>query len=624
MAHYRLEAIRTFFNILEPSERRKFRYLLGFTLLSAGIQSIGVAAIFPFMNMVLDPEVLTRNPWLFFLQDLLKTDDSMTLTMFFGGVLLVLIIAGNLASTYTQWLGSRFVWQLNHRLSSSLLKRYLSCPYTYYLDKNSAELGKNVLAEVGEMTHSFLIPLLTVVTKLLLAGGILVLLLVVDPVVTLIAFTLIGGAYLSIFRGFRKQLSRAGEKRYLLNTQRYQTVNEVMGGIKELKILGRESFFLERFNQSSRKMVDLHAWSEMIGKLPRHLMEVVSFGGVVVLTLVLLATRGNVQQIIPLISLYAFAGYRLMPSLQDAFNAVTTLQFSLASVEKIERDLQMGEGPTGEREDGCDSHEGPVSAQPDSGKPVLQLRRDMRLEEVSFWYPGKPEAVLHKVNLVIPRHSSMALAGPSGAGKTTLADILLGLLVPQEGRFLVDGQPVTTANSPLWQQNLGYVPQQIYLSDDTVRHNIAFGIPESMIDHDAVRRAAQIANIDAFITEELPLGYDTLVGERGIRLSGGQRQRIGLARALYHDPEVLVLDEATSALDGITETAVIRAIENISRLKTMIVIAHRMETIRECDQIVLLEEGRIVDQGTYQELLVGNERFRAMAREENTGKDVTQ
>lgn len=605
MIKQKLSVTRKIFLLLENDEQKEFRILLLATILAALFQSFGVAAIFPFMSMVLQPEIIRQSPWMGALYSFLGFSGTNGFIIFFGCVLLVLIVVGNLLSTYALWFQFGFVWRINHRLSTALLRKYLFFPYDFFLNHNSAELGKNVLAEVNEMTRNFLIPLMMVITKMLMATAILGLLMLMNPVVTLVAGVTIGGTYTLILGYFRRKLNSAGRKRLKLNTQRYKAVNEAMGGIKEVKILGKESHFLDQFATYSQRFSELQAWQEIIGKVPRHLMEIVSFGGVVVLTLIILVTKDNVQQAIPLISLYAFAGYRLMPALQDAFNSLTTLQFSSAIVDRIHADITI-ESPDAS----------PVLA---DGEDVerLPFEDGIRLEHVNYAYPNSREVVVNDVSLSIQRNTAIAIAGPTGSGKTTLVDIILGLLTPDSGRILVDGQAITSKNRTAWQRNLGYVPQQIYLSDDTVTRNIAFGTPDEQIDINAVIRAATIANIHEFITEKMPDGYDTLVGEQGIRLSGGQRQRIGLARALYHDPEIMVLDEATSSLDGITEAAVIRAMENVAKLKTMIIIAHRITTIRNCDVIYVMDKGQITAQGTYEELMANNRQFQAMERSAN-------
>ncbi|MDO9574114.1 MAG: ABC transporter ATP-binding protein, partial [Candidatus Contubernalis sp.] len=418
---------------------------------------------------------------------------------------------------------------------------------------------------------------------------------------TLIVAGVLGGSYGLIYLKLSKRLSRAGRRRLAANKERFKAANEALGGIKDIKVLGRELYFLDRFITNSKKFSNLQSWNELVGQIPRYAMEVVAFGGVIILILGLLSVTSNAQGVIPLVSFFAFAGYRLMPALQEIYQAFTKVQFSKAVLHKIHRDISEEGGRNLEEYRDMDSL-----------KP-LSFEKEIELNNIVFSYLGSNDRVLKDINVKIERNTSIAIVGSTGSGKTTLVDIILGLLTPQAGEMNVDGVLVNEDNIRNWQRNLGYVPQQIYLNDDTIAHNIAFGVPNAEIDMEAVKKAARIANLEEFILNDLPQGFDTVVGERGVRLSGGERQRVGIARALYHDPEVLILDEATSALDGITEDSVMKAIEKISKLKTMIVIAHRLTTVKKCNRVYMMSRGEIVAQGSYEELLQYNPQFQAMA-----------
>ncbi len=337
--------------------------------------------------------------------------------------------------------------------------------------------------------------------------------------------------------------------------------------------------------------------------LSKNVLEGIGFGGIIVFVLILFVTREDARQVIPLATLFAFAGYRIMPAIQEIFASFSGIQFHEAVLNRIHKDI-TAPGPA----------ERPASFSDQALPEPLPFKNQIELKSISYIYPNSGEPVLSSINLSIKRNTAVGFVGPTGAGKTTLVDIILGLLLPQAGQMLIDGVPIDENNRLKWQRNLGYVPQFIYLSDDTVARNIAFGRSDQDIDQEALIKAARIANIHDFIINELPAGYDTLVGEQGIRLSGGQRQRIGIARALYHDPEVLVFDKATSALDGVTEETVLAAMESATRLKTLIIIAHRLSTVEPCDMVYLIDRGRIVDKGTYNELIEKNEQFRSMAK----------
>jgi ATP-binding cassette subfamily C protein len=494
-------------------------------------------------------------------------------------------------SAFATWLRIRFVWQKNHALSAALLKKYLSMPYAYFLGQNTADLGKNVLFEVQQLTGNFLMPLLSIFTSIMIIIVILGLLLYVNPVMTLGTAAVLALFYFSIYYYYSDKLRRGGVKRIEENKKRYKSASEALGGIKDIKILGVEDFFLSRFMKSSNKFSQLQSWQQIVGQMPRYIMETVAFGGIVGLLIFLVSSNVPVQRIIPLISFFVFAGYRLIPSLQETFNSITVMKFNKAVLDKVHEDMMEG-GLI--KEDTLSK-----------GKRIspVAFNDEITLKNIYFSYSGNGKDTLKDINIEVKKGSFVALIGSTGSGKTTLVDLLLGLLTPSSGDFRVDGVMINQNNVKNWQADLGYVPQQIYLSDDTIARNIAFGLPDDKIDMDQVRKSAQMANLSSFIDEELSEGYDTVIGERGIRLSGGQRQRIGIARALYFEPQVLIFDEATSSLDNETEQEVLKAIESIAKLKTMIVIAHRLTTVKNCDRVYVVEKGRIINEGSYSEIV---------------------
>ncbi|MDZ7793218.1 MAG: ATP-binding cassette domain-containing protein [Spirochaetia bacterium] len=334
----------------------------------------------------------------------------------------------------------------------------------------------------------------------------------------------------------------------------------------------------------------------MISEIPRYLLETVAFGGIVVLLLFILYTEGQLDNAIPMIGLYALAGYRLMPSLQAVFRGVTSMRYNLPAVDLLYNHMYSGRA--------IKVYDG----------DALSINEDITLNNITFSYPNSKVPVIKDQTLTIKANTTVGFVGPTGCGKTTIIDIILGLLEPQSGELRIDGKKIEGKDIFRWQNTLGYVQQNIYLSDDTVAQNIAFGEKKESIYTTEVKRAASVANIDNFIESELPYGYETVIGERGIRLSGGQRQRLGIARAVYKNPSVLILDEATSALDGFTEDAIMDAIKALSGQKTILMIAHRLTTLRECDQIFMLDKGKIVDKGTYEELFESNQSFRQLAQ----------
>jgi len=589
--------------ILTRREKLQVGILLVAIIAMAFSQAIGVASVLPFISLVMDPNMVFDNHYLYWVYDTFNFTSVNRFIVFAGVGMFAIIILANAISAFATWLKLRFAWMNNHRLSRRLLEKYLSMPYVYYLNQNSADLSKNVLYEVNNLTNSYLIPLLTIITRGMVVFFMLAMLFWIDVMVSLIALFVLGGAYLLIFFKINKALKYRGMLRRMANKMRFKTVSEAFGGIKETKVLNREPFFLEAYSRESLKQARLMSWNAVIGQIPRFVLEAIAFGGIIIFVLVLLLTREDARQVIPLASLFAFAGYRLMPALQEIFTSFTQMQFNMAVLDRIYEDFTRVE-------------KGTVADTFSRSKKVekLPFAGEITLENISYNYPDTAYPVISNINLTIKRNTSVAFVGSTGSGKTTLIDIILGLLPPQQGRLLIDDMPLDSSNTIKWQRKIGYVPQHIYLSDDTAARNIAFGVSDKQIDWEALEEAARIANIQDFITDELPQGYETLVGERGIRLSGGQRQRIGIARALYHDPEVLVFDEATSALDGVTEEMVLQAMENAAKLKTLIIIAHRLTTVKNCDMVYLLDRGRIVAEGNYDQLMRSSEQFRKMAK----------
>jgi ATP-binding cassette, subfamily B, bacterial PglK len=444
-----------------------------------------------------------------------------------------------------------------------------------------------------------LLPLTDFAARLVVAVAMLGLLVAVDPLLALSVLGVLGTAYAGVYLGFRAYLYRLGRDRYTSGRMRFKTASEALQGIKAVKVGGRERYFLAKFEAASAEFSALQPRFQTLSRTPRYVLETLAFGGIVVIVLVLLRAERTLADVIPVLSLYALAGYRMLPAMQEMFSSITQVRFHAPVVDTIY--------------DQFTRHT--VSAPlPEADVPPLPLRREIELRGLRFRYQGADALTLDGIDLTIARNSSVAFVGPTGSGKSTLVDILVGLLRADEGEVRVDGVPVTPENVRAWQASIGYVPQEAMLFDDTVLRNIVFGVEDAAVDRARVERAARLARIHDFITDELSEGYDTVVGERGIRLSGGQRQRIGLARALYREPSVLILDEATSALDGVTEREVMEAIAGMRNQVTLVLIAHRLTTVRDCDRIYLLDGGRITDEGTYGDLIASNHLFRGMAK----------
>src|SRR3989304_6232035 len=523
MIRGKLDFIAKLSSLFDRGEKLQFLGVMLLSLVVAFLDALGVASILPFIIFVIYPSFVYNNQQLNWVFNSLGFTSTQSFLIFVGFVMLGIIVAGNLVSALATWVQARFVWRNNHRISSDLLKKYLSLPYVFFLNQNSSNLGKNVLSEVMQLTKGLLVPLINLLTGFAVVLVIAALLLYVNPQVTLIASVVIAIPYLLIYFNLRRKLRAGGKLRLEENRGRFKAANEALGGIKDIKILGREGFFLKRFSKHSEKFSNVQVWSGVVGQIPRYITEIITFGGAVGVILFLLYSGRDVQQIIPLVGFFALAWHRLLPSLQAIFSSFTDLQFNTAVLDKIFEDLHVSEAGTEK-----------ISFGGKLPRPA-PFEKSIKLENISFSYPGEREPVLKGVNLEVEKNTSVALVGPTGCGKTTLGDIVLGLLTPDQGVIRVDDAEITKENIKNWQRNVGYVPQQIYLSDDTVARNIAFGLPDEKIDMSQVKRVAKLANIHDFIEKETLGGYDTVVGERGVRLSGGQKQRIGRARALYKD-----------------------------------------------------------------------------------------
>jgi len=589
--------------LLDTRDRGTAGVVLASLILVALFEVAGIASIMPFMAVVMNPEVIHTNRFLERAFQELGFQSDQTYLIALGLLVLGLLVFGNVVKAVSLWLTLRFHNGLYYKLARRLLARYMSLPYTFFLNRNTAEMSKNILGEVQTVIGGVLDPMTKAISSLLVCTAILTLLIVVDPLVALAIFLVLGGCYVLVYTLVRRKLQSIGRQQVEASTQKFKWAGESLSGIKDLKVLGREHTFLQRFSLHAAKHAHNNVTAGLISALPRFALEGVAFGGILLVVIYFVAQDEGIGQMVPLLALYAFAGYRLMPSLQELFVAFARLRFSAPGLDVVYRDLALAPIQSEDSE----QHLRPASDAP------LPFKERLELRDVSFSYEGTFESALRRLNLRIMPNTSIGLVGPTGCGKSTTVDLILGLISPSKGEILVDEAPITTANVRQWQQNVGYVPQTIYISDDTIARNIAFGVPDEEIDMARVRGAACLAKLAEFVENELPDRYETAIGERGVRLSGGQRQRIGIARALYRDPPVLIMDEATSALDGVTEEHIMNAVRTLSGKKTIILIAHRLTTVRDCDVIYLLERGSIVSQGTFDELMRDSSWFRASA-----------
>lgn len=583
--------------LLTPKERLHASLLVTMILIMALLDAVGIASIMPFIAVLTKPQIVQTNIFFAKLQQHLSITNSKDFLFILGLSVFALLVSSLAFKAFATYVQVRFTLMREYSLGQRLIDGYLHQPYIWFLNRHSVELGKTVLSEVSNVVHGVLVPFMTLIAQSAVALTLLILLFLVDPFLALSACATLGTSYCLIYKLTKKFLSGIGQQRFKANQQRFTAVNEVFSAVKEVKVSGLEDIYIKRFSQPAAIYAKNHAASHMVAQLPRYALEAVTFGGMLLIILYLMKRSGGLSSALPIIAVYALAGYRLMPALQQVYASFSQMRFARPALDALHKDLMSLHHKS--QQEPCTEKQ--------------QLNQTIHLCNIEFSYPEATQPTLKNVNLKIAARSTIGLVGSTGSGKTTLADLILGLLEPQKGSLVVDGKIIDTGNCRKWQKSIGYVPQQIYLTDDTVAANIAFGTKPADIDWTALSRAAKIANLHNFVVNSLPSQYNTVVGERGVRLSGGQRQRIGIARALYHNPQVLILDEATSALDSLTEQAVMEAINNLRNDITIILIAHRLSTVRTCDQIVLLDNGEVKGQGTYTQLLQNNHIFRAMA-----------
>lgn len=593
----KMSTIKKLFDLLSDQERKRAALLVGMILVMALLDVLGVASIMPFMAVLASPQMVETNPILKVVYAWLDFNDHRDFLFAMGVAVFVLLMVSLAFKALTTYAQIRFSLMREYSIGKRLVELYLNQPYSWFLTRNSADLGKSIVSDVQTVINSGLMPLMTIIAQSTVAIALLILLLVVDPLLALSVGVVLGISYGAIFTTINGLIKHLGQRRVIANQQRFAALSEAFGASKEVKVGRLEDVFIQRFAKPAQTYAQGQATVQIISQLPRFLVEGIAIGGMLLVMLYFMLRSGGFAAALPVIALYAFAGYRLMPALQQIYSAFTQLRYVTPALNALHADLA---GPCG-------------TYQLDKNFATLSLTQSIALDKIVYRYPNSTQPSLKAISLNIPVKSTVGFVGTTGSGKTTLVDLILGLLEPQEGELRVDGQAVVSANRSQWQRCIGYVPQHIYLSDDTIAANIAFGVAPEYVNQQVVEHVAKIANLHCFVVNELQLGYATIVGERGVRLSGGQRQRIGIARALYHNPSVLIMDEATSALDNLTEQSVMEAVNKIGQGITIILIAHRLSTVKACDQIFLLEKGELKAQGTFDELAKTSESFRRMA-----------
>jgi ABC-type bacteriocin/lantibiotic exporter with double-glycine peptidase domain len=577
-----MKTLFEFVRALQAAERRKLAWVMLGIAVSGVMDVAGIASVAPFLTLVANPGAVRDLRGLSLIQEFFGVTHERDLVVVVGLLSLAVIVAANALNAWVTWTQVKLTNMVGFTVSRRLLHAYVRQPQLLLTNRNTAELGRNILSEVDRGISGALLPALTLVSRTTAVLCIGTFLFFVEPTMALTLALIFGGVYGLIYLGVRRLLAAMGKSAVEDNNQRFRIVAEAFGALRELRIYGRLAAFVGRFDMPAFRYAKVTAVSLLIGQMPRYMLEPLAFGSIVFIVIYALWLGNDFASVLPLIGLFAFAGYRLMPAFQSIFFSFSALRFYLPSLRSILDGLAS------------EVMDEPVAVRHESGVP--RFANKLEFMNVGFTYPDRSR-VLDRVDLIIEANTTVGIIGRTGSGKTTLVSLILGLLAPTSGTIRVDGIALEGGRLAAWQRRIGYVPQDVFLIDDSIAANIALGVAAEEIDRAAVERAARFAGIHDFIASTLPQGYEAHVGERGARLSGGQRQRIGIARALYHDPDVVIFDEATSGLDTETEDTVISAIDNLAMKRTLIIISHRAATLRYADVVHLLENGRIAASG---------------------------
>lgn len=582
------------FVLLSRQEWRQLIVLMGMVVVLTAVELAGIGGAGLFIQLAADPESMTRIPYVEDVFEYLGVDDARNQLLATLAALLIFTLLRNVISIVVLWWRLRFLHFTRRNLATRLMRSYLALPYSFYLRHNSAMMAKTILLEANEVVTRYLFAWVTLVTDGLMLVATMGFLFFIEPVVTLVSGAVVGVMSFAVAYGLRNRMRSLGALHRELNEKMFKVTNEALAGIKEVKVLGREESFATDFHKTASRFAQAAVKFAVFNDGPRYLLEIIAVIGFFVFMVISLERTENMAEVAGLVGAFGFAVYRILPVTHRIVAAIGGLNFNRAIVQGMVDAIAKARK-----------------------KPLLQtveplqMNNCVELRNVSYRYEGAETDVLRQISLRIGRNESLGIVGLSGAGKSTLVDTLIGLLQPTDGAIAVDGKEIHGDQITSWQRNVGYVPQVIHLLDDTIRRNIALGLTNEDIDDEGITKAIDSAQL-AELIESLPDGLDTLIGERGVRISGGQRQRIGIARALYHQASVLVLDEATSALDTVTEAAVRQSIEALKGKLTVVVIAHRLTTVCNCNRIIVMEAGRIVAEGDYATLERESEHFRAL------------
>lgn len=574
-----IEIYKKIWFILTTHEKKRALLLFFLMITMAIFEVLGVGSVMPFLSVLGNQDSIQTNEYLFKVYSFFSFSSDKSFLIFLGVSALVILLLSAIIRTLTYHALFRFSNMRRHSIGQKLLKKYLQQPYKFFLNRNSSDVTKTILSETDILIEQVIVPAVRLVTYSVVTIFLVLFLFIIDPLLALILASIFGVFYIFMYLTVRQYLGKIGKDRVKANGNRFKVVLETIGGIKDLKVLGREKVYLDSFKKPSFDFSYYSAISKTLSQAPQFLMEAIAFGSLLVMAIYGLTSDDfDLGKFLPVLGLYALGVLKLKPAIFEIYKNLSAIKFGGSALDNVIKDLK--ELPSEN-----------VNIQNDNER--LLLKESLCLENVNFSYDNSNKLALENININIKVNTTVGIIGTTGAGKSTLVDIILGLLTPNNGRIMIDNNILSDENIRQWQNSIGYVPQNIFLIDDTIASNIAFGVPKEQIDIEQVKQVSKMAKVYDFVTS-LEKGFETEIGERGVRLSGGQRQRLGIARALYHNPELLVLDEATSALDNETEAEVMKAIDGMSGNKTIIMIAHRLSTVERCDMLIKIKNGKIV------------------------------
>lgn len=582
--------IAKLWSLFTIEEKRHAAVLLFLMLMGSLLEVVGVGLIFPVVAVLAAPEQIHTQPLLSWLYGAVApSTQNQFIAIILVGLVGIFVVKNSFLAVSAYW-QSRFVYLKQATLSTHLFSAYLNKPYSFHLQRNSAELIRNITIDSERLTSSVLLPAIMLITESLVGIGLITLLFVISPIAALIVAGFLGATSYFAYRLVRHKLVAWGERLRYHDGQRLKHIQQGLGAIKDVLMSHSEQYFSQRYRDHATSRSNYAGRQYLLSAAPLLWLEVVAVCGVLGIVVTLLLQGQSLQVILPTLGMFTAATFRLMPAANRILVAAQNLKFCGSVIDALHGEIQQAQ------EQGIGIADDIRSSEVDA--PVDAL---IYLHNVSFRYPGATVDTIKNISLTIKKGQSVGFVGPSGSGKSTLLDIMLGLIPPTHGTVFVNGKPLSQ-DPKSWQRQIGYIPQSIYLTDDSVRRNVAFGMPDEDILDEAVWRALDLAQLGEFV-RGLERGLVTEIGERGVRLSGGQRQRMGIARALYSAPDVLFLDEATSALDHTTEAEFMRAIDGLRGDKTLFIVAHRFSTLRNCDLVVEVNDGKIAGFRTYDQVV---------------------